>query len=134
MLGRRGGAKQVRSGMEIARRMAETGVTSQNVTPSLRISLTMTEPEQSGQYGNDGAGGDAAPPCTALVPLTPGVHWSRAPGRPLSRADFVTQLIATAEQAPQTCRLRRASAADAQLAYGANRQQPGAGTRTRQVI
>jgi hypothetical protein len=78
-------------------------------------------------------GADEAPPCTALVPVVPAVRWSRLPGRPLSRADFVTQLIATAEHAPQTCCLRRASAADAQLAYGAKRAA-GAGLRTRQII
>lgn len=80
-------------------------------------------------------GADQAPPCTALVPLVPAVRWSRLPGRPLSRADFVTQLIATAQHAPQTCCLRRASAADAQLAYGAKRiSGAGAGARTRQII
>jgi hypothetical protein len=62
---------------------------------------------------------------------------SQAPGQKLSRpsAIFVTHLIATAEQAPQTRLLRRASAADAQTAYRANQQPvPGAGFRTRQII
>jgi hypothetical protein len=48
----------------------------------------------------------------------------------------VTHLIATAERAPQTRSLRRATAADAQTAYQAN-QRPvpgaGAGFRTRQT-
>jgi hypothetical protein len=80
-------------------------------------------------------GADEAPPCTALVPVVPTVRWSRVPGRPLSRADFVTQLIATAEHVPQTCCLRRASPADAQIAYGAKRfSNAGAGLRTRQII
>jgi hypothetical protein len=44
-------------------------------------------------------------------------------------------LIATADQAPQTCRLRRASLADAQLAYGASQtRRSGSGFRTRQII
>jgi hypothetical protein len=54
----------------------------------------------------------------------------------MSRADFVTQLIATAAYA-QTCTLRQATPADAQAAYGARWHQasaPGAGIRTRQTI
>jgi hypothetical protein len=44
-------------------------------------------------------------------------------------------LIATAEQVPQTRSLRRATSADAQTAYRANRHRvPGAGIRTRQII
>ena len=71
----------------------------------------------------------------ALVPVVPGVRWSRVPEQPMSRADFVTQLIATAEYAPQTRSLRRATPADAQSAYGANRRPAfAAGIRTRQII
>jgi hypothetical protein len=44
---------------------------------------------------------------------------------------FVTHLIATAEQAPQTRRSRRATFADAQTAYC---QSPAHGGRTRQII
>ena len=50
---------------------------------------------------------------------------------------FVTQLIAAAEQLPQTRNLRRATPADAQSAYRANQPHahaPGAGIRTRQII
>jgi hypothetical protein len=48
---------------------------------------------------------------------------------------FVTHLIATAEQVPQTRGLRRATAADAQSAYRARQDQvQGAGIRTRQII
>jgi hypothetical protein len=44
-------------------------------------------------------------------------------------------LIATADQAPQTCRLRRASLADAQTAYVASQtRRSGTGFRTRQII
>jgi hypothetical protein len=71
----------------------------------------------------------------ALVPVIPTVHWSHVPDQQMSRADFVTHLIATAEHAPQTCSLRRATPSDAQNAYRANQHHaPGAGLRTRQVI
>ena len=56
---------------------------------------------------------------------------------PLTRPDpsFVTQLIATAEQAPQTRNLRRGSYADAQAAYGPHLGERRSVTRrTRQVI
>jgi hypothetical protein len=74
------------------------------------------------------------PACVALVPVIPRVHWSRVPDQQASRADFVAHLIATAEHAPQTRGLRRATPADAQTAYRARQSQaPGAG-RTRQII
>ena len=60
-----------------------------------------------------------------------------AEDRPSPRPDptFVTHLIATADQAPQTRSLRRASLADAQTAYGASQiRRHGAGFRTRQII
>ncbi len=72
--------------------------------------------------------------CVELVPVTQSVHWSP---RPAPRPDptFVAQLIATADQAPQTRRLRRASLADAQTAYGASQiRRRDAGFRTRQTI
>jgi hypothetical protein len=94
--------------------------------------LDSGEPEQA---VDDGVVAEAKPPCVAVVPVVPTVHWSRVPDQPLSRADFVTQLIATAEYAPQTRTLRRATPADAQSAYRANQQQvSGAGIRTRQII
>jgi len=72
-------------------------------------------------------------PALPLVPVVPTVHWSRVPDQQMSRADFVTQLIATAEYAPQTRSLRRATPADAGAAYRANQHQShGAGVRTRQ--
>jgi len=69
-----------------------------------------------------------------LVPVTQSVPWS--PSRaPRPDPTFVAQLIATADQAPQTCRLRRASLADAQTAYGASQIRRGrTGFRTRQTI
>jgi hypothetical protein len=76
---------------------------------------------------------DAGPASVELVPVAASVHW--LPKRPLTRPDtgFVTQLIATAEQAPQTRSLRRASLADAQVAYGPH-PRPRVGFRTRQII
>ncbi len=75
------------------------------------------------------------PACVALVPVVPTVHWSRVPEQSRSRADFVTQLIATAEHLPQTRCLRRATPADAKAAYGAQLQKgQAAGIRTRQIV
>jgi hypothetical protein len=74
------------------------------------------------------------PACVELVPVTQSVRWSprRAP-RP--DPTFVAQLIATADQAPQTRSLRRASLADAQTAYGASQiRRCDSGFRTRQTI
>ena len=78
---------------------------------------------------------DLEPPCVALVPLAQEVHWVRKLPLPRPDPSFVTQLIATAEQVPQTRTLRRASTADALSAY----DTPGrvireAGLCTRQVI
>ena len=75
------------------------------------------------------------PACVELVPVTRSVHWS--PKRAMARPDptFVTHLIATADQAPQTRSLRRGSLADAQTAYGAHPQERRSVTRrTRQVV
>jgi hypothetical protein len=76
-----------------------------------------------------------APACVELVPVTQSVHWS--PKRAMARPDptFVTHLIATADQAPQTRSLWRASLADAQTAYGASQtRRTGVGFRTRQIV
>jgi hypothetical protein len=54
---------------------------------------------------------------------------------PRPNSIFVTHLIATVEQAPQTRSLRRATASDANAAYIASRQRiAGAGFRARQTI
>ena len=75
------------------------------------------------------------PACVELVPVTQSVHWSPRPAMPRPDPTFVAQLIATADQAPQTRSLRRASLADAQIAYGASQTRPyGTGFRTRQTI
>ena len=79
---------------------------------------------------------EARPACVALAPVIPSAQGSRAPNR-LPRPDptFVTHLLATAEQFPQTRGLRRATTADARSVYQAHqRLVPGAGTRTRQFI
>jgi hypothetical protein len=84
----------------------------------------------------DGVHAEAQPPCVALVPLVQPAQWLPAHIR-LPRPDptFVAHLIATAEQVPQTRSLRRATAADAQAAYGASRHHVlGAAIRTQQVI
>ncbi len=96
--------------------------------------LSNDRPEQPVE---DGIVADAKPACVALVPVIPVTPWSRAshlePSRPNSI--FVTHLIATAEQVPQTRSLRRATPADAQTAYQANQHQlVGAGARMRQII
>ena len=62
---------------------------------------------------------EAAAPSQALVPVV----LAAAPVRQMqiTRPDarFVTQLIATAAHAPQTCALRRAEIADGIVLYGA---------------
>jgi hypothetical protein len=75
------------------------------------------------------------PACVELVPVTQSVHWSPKSAVPRPDPTFVAQLIATADQAPQTRNLRRASLADAQTAYGASQMRRcGTGFRTRQTI
>jgi len=95
----------------------------------------MSNSSQQSQTADDSLSGAEKPPCMALVPVVPALHWSRVPDQMTSRADFVTQLIATAEQVPQTRNLRRATSADALSAYNAH-QRPvrDAGLHTRQMI
>ncbi len=91
------------------------------------------QPEQS---VDEGVVADEKPACVALVPVVPTLHWSRVPDQQRSRADFVTQLIATAQHVPQTRSLRRATPADAKAAYGARWHKApvqGSGIRTRQI-
>jgi hypothetical protein len=78
---------------------------------------------------------EVTPVSTELVPIATQVRW--LPKMPLTRPDpsFVTQLIATAEQAPQTRFLRRGSCADALAAYGTHISERRSVTRrTRQII
>lgn len=75
------------------------------------------------------------PACVEMVPMTRSVDWSRRTATPRPDPTFLAQLIATADQAPQTRSLRRASPADAQTAYGASQVgRCAAGSRTRQTI
>ena len=83
----------------------------------------------------DGVFEDVEPVCVALVPLAAPVQWLSK--LPLPRPDptFITHLIASAERVPQPGNGRRATSADAQLAYAPGRhQRPGTGFQTRQVI
>ena len=76
-----------------------------------------------------------APTCVALVPVTQSVHWSRKSTMARPDPSFVAHLIATADQAPQTRSMRRASPEDVQTAYGAHPQERrSVARRTRQVI
>jgi len=78
---------------------------------------------------------EVTPVSTALVPIASQMRW--LPKIPLTRPDpsFVTQLIATAELAPQTRFMRRGSCADAQAAYGPHLGERRSVTRrTRQII
>ncbi len=97
----------------------------------------MSDSARPEQVVDDGGVADARPACVALVPVAQPTEWTgranQQPSRPAST--FVVQLLATAEQAPQTRGLRRATVADAQTAYGASRPQARvAGIRTRQTI
>ena len=77
---------------------------------------------------------DDEPACVDLEPIQT-LHRTHHAAAPRPDPSFLTQLIATADQAPQTRSLRRASPADAQMAYGASRNRPcGTGFRTRQTI
>jgi hypothetical protein len=77
-----------------------------------------------------------APAPSALVPLSRFPRGARI-ARLITRPDpiFVTHLIATAEQVPQTRNLRRAAPSDALSAYTAQpRPQAATGSRTRQTV
>ena len=94
----------------------------------------MSGADRPEQTVDDGVVADAQPPCVALVPMVQSAPWSRVNSRPAQPDSiFVTHLLATAEQLPQTRSRRRATAADAQTAYGPHQAQ-GAGIRTRQII
>ena len=76
-----------------------------------------------------------AVPGVALVPVVAAAEWTRPASQPRSNSIFVTHLIATVEQVPQTCSLRRASASDANAAYTANRHPiVTTGLRERQIV
>jgi hypothetical protein len=69
------------------------------------------------------------------VPVTQSVQWSRKSATARPDPSFLTHLIATADQAPQTRSMRRVSIEDAQTAYGSPPQERrSVARRTRQVI
>ena len=91
--------------------------------------------QMAGDVRQDEVTAEANPPCMALVPVTETARWS-SPIHPLPRpnSNFVTQLIAAVDLAPQTRILRRASASDARAAYTANwHSTAGAGLKARQT-
>ena len=78
---------------------------------------------------------EVAPSSVALVSLAPTLHRARILSLPRPDPSFIAQLIATAEQLPQTRNLRRAAPSDAMSAYRAGeRSVQAAGVQTRQVI
>jgi hypothetical protein len=78
---------------------------------------------------------DAPPASAALVPLAPTVQVLPKTSRTRPDPSFITQLIATADQAPQTRAMRRGSNADAKAAYGPHISERRSVTRrTRQII
>jgi hypothetical protein len=95
----------------------------------------MLRDDRPEQTMEDDAPVDAKPACVALVPLIQATQWSASHRMPQPNSIFVTQLIATAEQVPQTRNLRRATAFDALSAYRTNQHWvEGAGIRPRQII
>ena len=75
---------------------------------------------------------DTKPACVALVPLVQTAQWSHRRPLPLPSSIFVTQLIATGGEEPQTS--SSATAFDANAAYTANQHRlSGAGMRPRQT-
>jgi hypothetical protein len=115
----------------------EAGVASQNATVQPDFRLAMSSNDRPEPTVDDSVLAGEKSACVALVPVVPSLHWSGVPDQRLSRADFVTQLIATAEHVPQTRSLRRASPADAKAAYGARWHRgpvQDSGGRTRQIV
>ena len=91
--------------------------------------------DRSHEFMEASAAHDAKPACTALAPLAEPARWpNRLPRRSLPDPTFVTQLIATAEEFPQTRSLCRADMTDALSAYRPTPNVQRAGSRTRQSI
>lgn len=91
----------------------------------------MLDGEWTEQTVDDDIPVEAKSGCVALVPFVETAQWSHRRPLPQPNSIFVTQLIATVEQDPQTS--QQATAFDANAAYTANRHQ-GAGIRARQII
>jgi hypothetical protein len=93
------------------------------------LDIDRSEPVLDGEILDAGA-----PACVELVPVAQSVRPTSKLAIVRPDPSFVTHLIATAAQAPQTCILRRGSLADAQTAYGASQtRRTDIGFRTRQV-
>ena len=87
------------------------------------------------QIVEDGVFEEVTPERTALVPLAPSPHQSAISRMPRPDPTFLTHLIATAQQLPQTRNLRRAAPADVSSAYRALQpKSQGARERSRHLI
>jgi hypothetical protein len=83
--------------------------------------LTSDRPDQTANDGvTDAKPACAKPACVALVPLEEPAQRAKTLWRLRPNPTFVTQLIATVEQVPQTRLHRRAAQADALSAYRAH--------------
>jgi len=71
----------------------------------------------------DGVFEDVETPCVSVVPVMQAVYEAPKLARARPNANYVAQLIATAEQLPQTRNLRRAEPADALSAYSARQRK-----------
>jgi hypothetical protein len=80
----------------------------------------MSSNEQPANESDDGLVVETTP-CVALVPVARPTQRSRYPRHWSPDSNFLTHLIATAAHAPQTRGLRRASFADARIAYNASK-------------
>jgi hypothetical protein len=100
---------------------------------SIKSGFTMLDGERVEQTADDDVSLDAKPACVALVPWVQTARWSHSRPLPRPNAIFVTQLIATVDQDPQTSSW--ATAFDANAAYTANQHRlAGAGIRARQTV
>jgi len=99
-----------------------------------RTMLTIDRTDITADRAADEAG--AGPAGVALVPIAPQQQQGPLSSRmPRPDPSFVAHLIATAEQAPQTRRLRRAAPQEALSAYAAHlHPTQQAGRQTRQSI
>ena len=109
---------------------------SQNATVRQGFGFTVPDSDRTEPALNEAASQQPKPACVALVPIAQTERrlrrrWYRWAPDPI----FVTHLIAAAQQAPQTRRLRQATPADAQAAYQTHPSPArDVGSRMRQVI
>jgi hypothetical protein len=109
---------------------------SQNATVRQGFGFPVPDSDRTELTLNEAASQQPKPACVALVPIAQTERrlrrrWYRWAPDPI----FVTHLIAAAQQAPQTRRLRQATPADAQAAYQSGPSPArDVGSRMRQVI